>query len=69
MMAEDRECLHHSGVCARVETLERNEHILFDKLDKVTAKLNIIMGGVLLLWPAVQIVVYLMTGHELTGHK
>ena len=63
MMAVDRresDCLKHSGHEARIKALEVQLESTDDKLDGLSSKLNLILGGVMLLWPAVQVVIWLI---------
>lgn len=47
-MAPDERCKEHSGFCARLDTLEANEHTLFTKIDGLSTKLTLIIGGLIL---------------------
>lgn len=59
-MVVDREmdCLKHSGHEARIKTLEDQSENLFSKVDNLSGKLNLILGAVMLLWPAVQVLLW-----------
>lgn len=63
-------CNEHSGTCARVDELQRFQdrqegtdgvnQRLFEKVDKVSGKLNLILGAVFVLWPAIQVIMWLV---------
>jgi hypothetical protein len=63
------QCREHSGQCAKVEVLERDlerqvtiNKELWEKIDKITGRLNLIMGGVFVLWPALQVIFWFANG-------
>jgi hypothetical protein len=61
MMARaDEECLKHSGHEARLKAVEAQSDTLFEKVDKLSGKINLLLGGVMILWPAIQIFVWLI---------
>lgn len=64
---DHEQCLEHTGTCARMNSVESmiekqignggiNEQ-LWKSIDKMNTKLNVLLGGVLLLWPVVQLLV------------
>ena len=53
-------CLMHSGHEARILEIERSVCTMEKKQAKSDAKLNILLGGVLVLWPAVQILMWVL---------
>ena len=62
-------CREHSGTCARVTTLERDlerqveiNKELWEKIEQISSRLNLIMGGVFVLWPALQVVFWFASG-------
>lgn len=53
-------CDEHSGVCEAVGTLKKQQDAVFDKLDILTRYVYVLMGGVFVLWPAVQVVMWIL---------
>lgn len=41
-------CLNHSGMLKSVDTLERNQVHIFDKLDRIGARINVILATVVI---------------------
>ena len=41
-------CRDHSGHSARLEALEKNEDVLFTKMDSLSKQLWLIIGGIIL---------------------
>ncbi len=63
-------CMEHSGQCSRMNAVESfmekqdgkggtNEQ-LWKAIDKMNSKLNVLLGGVLLLWPTIQVVLWVI---------
>lgn len=51
-------CDDHSGVCEAVGTLKSNDVEIFKKLDSLSKAVYVLMGGVFVLWPAIQFVMW-----------
>jgi hypothetical protein len=56
-------CKDHSGHCARLDALENNEHILFEKVDSISTKLWLIIGGLILANTILIVVAAYLGGH------
>lgn len=58
------ECLKHSGHEARINALEDQTESLNRKMDGLSGKLNLILGGVMILWPMVQVLMWFIKGSK-----
>ncbi|MEN6440925.1 MAG: hypothetical protein ABFD97_20335 [Syntrophobacter sp.] len=59
MMAAAK-CDEHSGVCEAVSTLKKQQETVFEKIDTLTRAVYVLMGGVFVLWPAIQVMLWIM---------
>ena len=68
-------CADHSGTCYRILAVERalekqdsdnSAEMLrmWTKIDKMSDRLNLIMGGVFVLWPALQLALWFFGGKK-----
>lgn len=48
-------CLNHSGFESRIKALERTMEKMEERFERVNNKMNLLLGAVTLLWPAIQI--------------
>jgi hypothetical protein len=63
-MVKEREdsfsCYEHAGHCARLTAMEKSQERFERRMEELSNKLNIILGAVVVLWPAIQIIMWWM---------